>query len=456
MLKFYFLRKNYQLIFSILLIIFIPAALLFHTYFSVKSIQKNMDVELQRKALLVENVFNSVIYDSLDNRELLQQKITRIARNSPEIIAFDIVMPKEEKFEIIAGLDKEAIGTELDDLQNVMAWYENKTFAYLTKTSALSADQNLAKQQGEFGRFWVVVSPLHNEIGEKTALVIVKLSSKIIDDLIQQSVNRSYFILTIIICIILLLVASNSRLFQYALLFQKLKEVDKMKDDFISMASHELRTPITAIKGYTSMVLESFAGKIEGETKQGLERVVQSAERLDNLVGEMLDVSRIEQGRIKISLTPQEASFIVKEVIDELKVSAEEKGLRLIYSPTAEKLPPILADKDKLKQILINLIGNAIKYTFKGEITISLALKDKKISIKIRDTGVGMSAKQREGLFQKFYRIHTKETADVSGTGLGLWITKQLVEIMKGEIFIDSIENVGSEFTVLLPIAKSS
>lgn len=452
--KFNFLKKNYQLIFSILLIIFIPAALLFHTYFSVKSIQKNMDIELQRKALLVENVFNAVIYDSLNNRDLLQQKITRIAQNSPEIIAFDVVVPKEEKFEIIAGLDKEAIGTELDDLQNVMAWYENKTFAYLTKTSAPSSSQDISEQKGEFGRFWVVVSPLQNEIGEKTALVIVKLSSKIIDDLTQQSINRSYLILAIIICIILLLVASNSRLFQYALLFQKLKEVDKMKDDFISMASHELRTPITAIRSYASFVLESLTSKVKGETKQGLERVVQSAERLDNLVGEILDVSRIEQGRIKISLTPQEASSIVKEVIDELKVSAEEKGLRLIYPSAAEKLPPILADKDKLKQILINLIGNAIKYTFKGEVTVSTAFKDKKVSIKIRDTGVGMSAKQRENLFQKFYRVRTKETADVSGTGLGLWITKQLVEIMKGEIFVDSIENVGSEFTVLLPIAK--
>ena len=122
-------------------------------------------------------------------------------------------------------------------------------------------------------------------------------------------------------------------------------------------------------------------------------------------------------------------------------------------------MPALLVDKSRLNQVLVNLISNAIKYTPQGKVTLSAELwrgKNDMAKIKVSDTGLGMSAKDREKLFEKFYRVKTEKTANITGTGLGLWITRELVLLMKGEIYVDSIENVGTQVTVLLPLVKDT
>jgi signal transduction histidine kinase len=229
-----------------------------------------------------------------------------------------------------------------------------------------------------------------------------------------------------------------------------------MKDDFISMASHELRTPVTGIKGYVSMILDGTYGQVSDQVKTSLSIVENATDRLAVLVDDLLNVSRIEQGRIKITMEALNIAPIVKEIITELSVQAVAKKLELVYNPFQENFPPINIDPERLKQILINLIGNAIKYTPKGRVEVIIAEKSrgKTLEIKIKDTGIGMSAKDREKLFQKFYRVQNAATKEITGTGLGLWITKQLVELMGGTIMVDSMENSGTQFTIEFPVAK--
>ena len=153
------------------------------------------------------------------------------------------------------------------------------------------------------------------------------------------------------------------------------------------------------------------------------------------------------------SISPVE---IIRSILIELQGQADEKKLALAFLPHTKDFPIINIDKEKFKQILINLIGNSIKYTEKGKIEI--LSEEKKsgsiLEIKIKDTGIGMSAKAREGLFQKFYRIKTDKTEKIIGTGLGLWISKELVEKMKGKIMVDSIENVGTQMTLQFKIVQ--
>jgi len=255
------------------------------------------------------------------------------------------------------------------------------------------------------------------------------------------------------VLIIVLILASNTRLFEYAMLFRKLKEVDKMKDDFISMASHELRAPITAIRGYLSLFLEDAYGKLDDKPKGILRTTFNIATHLAGLVEDLLDVSRIEQGRMQMTLEKMPIEETVGEIVEQLHFEAEKKGLAFEYRRPAAPLPLIEADKSRLKQVLINLCSNAIKYTPSGSVTVTTEIKDgDKIEIKVTDTGLGMSAEARERLFQKFYRVKTDLTRDIPGTGLGLWITKQIVELMKGRIYVDSIEKVGTQVSVLLPV----
>jgi len=149
-----------------------------------------------------------------------------------------------------------------------------------------------------------------------------------------------------------------------------------------------------------------------------------------------------------------DVSQIIKDTVAELKIQADEKKLSLQYKLHRDHLPLIRVDSERFKQVLINLIGNAIKYTEKGGVEVITEEKDKgkMLEINIKDTGIGMSAKAQQRLFEKFYRVQNEKTADVVGTGLGLWITKKIVEMMRGSIRVSSIENVGTQATLRFPI----
>jgi signal transduction histidine kinase len=195
---------------------------------------------------------------------------------------------------------------------------------------------------------------------------------------------------------------------------------------------------------------------VDGKAREAMETTFHLATHLGTLVEDLLDVSRIEQGRIKMDFEDLEVEPLVKEIMAQMKFEAEKKKLAFEYEGARNALPLIRADKARLKQVVINLVSNAIKYTPSGSVSIATALKeDGMVEIRVIDTGLGMSAEQRERLFQKFYRVKTDETAEIPGTGLGLWITKKITEIMKGKIYCDSIENVGTQMSVLIPAVKS-
>lgn len=448
-----FLKKNIQLIYAIVLITLIPVAIIANTYLFIRSFSNTIDISLQREALMVAEVFNAGVENQLTAPDQLQTQLEATAKLNPDIVSMDIFVPDGDNFRDVASLDKTVVGQTSTNIQNVIAWHQNQAIAYQTNAGG-SSILNETVQLNE--RFWTVVAPLQDSSGNKQALLAVKLSLKIVDLLTQQTLFRSYLILAATILIIVLLLAMNTRLFQYAVLFRKIKEVDEMKDEFISMTSHELRTPITAIKGYLSMFLEGSFGKLPATATQNIKVVYDASDRLALLIEDLLNVSRIEQGRLEIKAEPVDAMKLVEGIVMELKVPAEQKGLYLKIEPPTEILREVSADQAKLKQVMVNIIGNAIKYTLKGGVNVTLTPKDNFLEIKVIDTGIGMSPKARERLFEKFYRVKTPETEAINGTGLGLWITKRLVEMMNGQIFVDSIEHVGTQVTVTLPYAKKT
>lgn len=230
----------------------------------------------------------------------------------------------------------------------------------------------------------------------------------------------------------------------------KEKEVEQLKQELISIATHELRTPITGMKGYIDMVLEGDTGELNSETKEVINEMSVINQRLADLVDDLLNVGRIEQGRIEIRPEKIELNQLVKETIKELNVQAEKKKLELKFEPI-ENLE-IKTDPERVKQVLVNLIGNSIKYTKQGFVKIELAKDGQKVLVSVSDSGIGMSKEQMAKLFEKFYRIKTPETRQITGTGLGLWITKKLVEMMGGEIKVSSEVGKGSVFTFSLPL----
>ncbi|MDO8498270.1 MAG: GAF domain-containing sensor histidine kinase [bacterium] len=236
----------------------------------------------------------------------------------------------------------------------------------------------------------------------------------------------------------------------------QLHQLDKLKDDFVSVASHELRTPMTAIRSYTWMALHRSDVPLSEKLKKYLDRTLLSTERLINLVNDMLNVSRIEAGTIEIRPAPFDMVQLVDEVIAEVGLKASERMIHLNVLKT--QLPEVFADQDKVHQVLLNLIGNALKFVpADGEITVSFISDGKVLETLVKDTGVGISKDDLPRLFQKFGRLDNSYVAAATsgGTGLGLFISRSLVELMKGRIWVSS-EGVGkgTTFTFSLPVAS--
>jgi len=242
---------------------------------------------------------------------------------------------------------------------------------------------------------------------------------------------------------------------------KRLVELDKLKSEFVSVASHELRTPMTAIKSYLWMALEGRGGELNEKQKYYISRGYKSVDRLIRLVNDMLNISRIESGRITIDLQSVDLITLVQEVVDEVLLRAKEVGVT-IEMQKPESLPHVLADQDKIKEVLFNLIGNSLKFTPKGgTITISFLLKDDLVQTSITDTGSGIAPEDKGKLFQKFGLLEgsyiTNQTSTQLGTGLGLYICRSIIDLHHGEIKAESEgRGKGSTFFFTLKIFKES
>lgn len=234
---------------------------------------------------------------------------------------------------------------------------------------------------------------------------------------------------------------------------KKLKKLDQAKSEFISIASHQLRTPLGTIKGFASMLLEGSYGEISEKVKKVLEKIFISNERLISLVNDLLDLSRIEAGKMQYDFDYRQIEDIVEEIKETLSFKAEEKGLYLKVNFPPRPLPKIKIDGAKIKEVISNLIENAIKYTKKGGVEVNFKQKDNLIRIIVSDTGIGISRDEMPLLFSKFSRGKNVGRIDANGTGLGLFVGRKIIEAHGGRIWAESKgENRGSKFTMELLI----
>lgn len=229
------------------------------------------------------------------------------------------------------------------------------------------------------------------------------------------------------------------------------KTLDKLKSQFVSMTSHELRTPLAAVQTYLDTLLEGFAGDLAEEQRAIIERCSQRVGALVSLVDDLLDVSRLESGRVERQIVVLDVAQVVGEVIELLRAAAEERGVAL-HADIPAALPALEMDREDLVRVLTNLVGNAIKYNRpQGRVTVRARDEGYYLRIEVEDTGLGIPREALPQLFSEFFRVKRPETAGITGTGLGLAIVKRTVEYYKGRVEVASELGVGSTFTVYLP-----
>jgi signal transduction histidine kinase len=224
-----------------------------------------------------------------------------------------------------------------------------------------------------------------------------------------------------------------------------------MKSDFISLASHQLRTPLSAIKTYTHMLAEGYMGEVNDTQKQSLRTIVDASNRMNELISTLLNVSRIESGNIVMALKPVDMKRMGHTVISELKHLSDEKHIKVIFNaPRHEYI--ISTDNLLMKEVVSNLISNAIKYTPEnGTVRVSLRHNRGEFRLSVKDNGIGIPKFAQEQIFTKFFRADNVIKRETTGTGLGLYLVKNLIEMLGGNIMFESVEHEGSTFHVTVP-----
>lgn len=233
---------------------------------------------------------------------------------------------------------------------------------------------------------------------------------------------------------------------------EEVKRMSKRKTDFVSSVSHELRTPLTSIKGYASILLAGKLGSLPEEIRLRLDKINRHSDELVQLVNDILDISRIESGKVAMKQESQDLKEIINRALDLLSGQLKEKQIELSLNILDEAYA-VLVDSGQIQRVFINIIGNAIKFIpLKGKITISSHKVNNKVQVDITDTGCGIPVEDKEAIFEEFYRVDNPINQQLKGTGLGLALVKRIIEAHSGKIWVKSKVNEGSTFSFTLPI----
>lgn len=367
-----------------------------------------------------------IVDDNKDNVELMYQIlegeylvmtafsgaecITKAISEQPDLILLDVNMPKMDGYETMQQLQQ-----------------DEKTKAIpVVFASAYYTEPSMIVKGLEQGAFDYLTKPINEDILLAKVRVVRRI--KCAEDEILQQKN------------------------ELELINEELESADKLKSIFLASMSHELRTPLNSIIGFTGLMLMQVAGTINDDQKEQLNRVKRNAAHLLELINDVLDISKVEAGKVELSIAEFDLVALVEEIILNIKPEVDAKGIALEVS-LPRKAVLIKNDSRRIRQILMNFMSNALKFTERGSIYVELSVKNtQQIVITIKDTGIGIKVEDMERLFEPFQQITSDLTNQYKGTGLGLYLCNKLSSLIGGNIQVTSEEGEGSQFSLTLPI----
>lgn len=432
---------------------------------------KNLELAERNKTLSLLRKIDAVILSKVTDIQQIAQQVTNIVVDETEYIKLIIILLFDQKKNILYTLAT----SQTESVRRAELEVNN---AFHTITLPLAEESNIIvtsvkekrmKRTNHLADLLPSITPDEaktiQEIIGNTSLLIYPLIAReeiigaIILGIDEKEKPLSFYQIDLIDRLpgIVAISIDNGLLYKgLQTANDQLTQLDKMKDEFVSLASHELKTPLTAIKSYLWLVLNQNFHKIQDKRELYIERSYTATERLIKMVNNMLNISRIESGRLTINLQKIDLIDLLKDAITELTSTAQRQNVQIIFQPSFNTLL-VLADPEKTRGVIINLIGNAIKFTpANGAITVSITQKNELVEIAIKDTGRGINQDDLGKLFQKFEMIGKdvlKRQDTQEGTGLGLYISKSIIELMGGRIWAQSEgENKGSTFYFTLKL----
>ena len=437
-------RSKLELIYSVSIILAIPLLLGLNTILLINSTRTAFNAELKRKADLINATIAESNADTIEAQSYdeLNSTLERLEDSQPAIRQTQIVVKDDAGYTIVANGngDPQDINPSRE-LQINIAYERKQPVAQFINMS----------DNGRSSQAWNVATPVIKD-NEVIAVVNSSILTTDAEEAIDKAFLTSFLVMIGSVIVIVGLLFRHFRLVGYVQLLAKQRELNQTMSDFLSVATHELKAPTSIIKGYISNVMDGTFGPVDPKINEQLATALAQTDRLNSLVHDLLNVNKIDQGKIEYNLTVVDSAKILSSLADTYKRIAEDKGLKFEVYPL-ESAAPVKVDEGRLQEIFTNLIDNAIKYTAQGTVTVSQFEKDNKIITNFKDTGFGISPEARKRLFQRFYRVKTDNTKNIGGTGLGLWIIKQYIESMGGTIEVESLEGAGSNFIVSFPKA---
>lgn len=428
------LKKYPQLFWTIFVAVIITGAFIAVAQLFIGIAQDAQERLINVRIGSIQDSLSEFVVLKEDSREKIDSAIINLMIQNPTILDFTFYTKEDDKFKVFVSSDKTKLNTVTTEIP----------LAAQLALNDVSNSYTLEIQNPD-ERLYQTFRSLTQD-GEVVGLISTTQTLSQADLVVENNIRNGIIVFIFILILVMFLFFRHSKIIDYVSLYEELKGVDQLKDDFISMASHELKTPLAAIRGYSEYITEG--DEIPEEYKEYSRRIDISSKQLALLVEDMLDVSRLQQGRMQFDIKKVLVPDFVKNILPDFEALAKAKNLKLSYEHDGLKLAYSMVDETRLRQILVNIVGNSIKYTKQGEVKIKLSNTDEDIEIRISDTGIGMSEEERKKLFEKFYRIRNEETKDIKGTGLGLWITKQLIEKMDGTLSVESIKGVGTHMIV--------
>jgi len=437
-------KEKLEIFYSVTIIISIPLLLAVNTIYLIRTTRSAYNSELRTKA----DVVNAVLAESFraeiegDSFTKISSQLNAIQKQQTDITQAMLVQRQNGNYFIVSRANDAPTTLSPGTEMQTKIVYERK----VPVSKLINTTVNRQATQG-----WNVATPVFDANNNVMAVSFSTIAITRAQAIINKAFTQSFVIMLISIVVIVVLLFRHFRLVGYIQLLARQREINQTMSDFLSVATHELKAPTSIIKGYIANVMDDTTSPISDGIREQLQVALLQTERLNNLVKDLLNVSRVEQGRVQYNIESVDSTNIIDVIVQTFTPIANEKGLTVSFTKPAQPLF-VKADAGRVQEIFTNLIDNAIKYTPEGSVFITQSINGPTIITSIRDTGLGMSTENRKRLFQRFYRIQNEQTKNISGTGLGLWIIKQYIEAMGGKINVASKEGEGTEFTVTLPM----
>ncbi len=421
------MRSNNRLMFVGLLVFIFPILFVLVTQSFFDTAYSNIETSEKRRVGMLHDALAIMLSDYPLNSYQVKDFIDTQKTQNEDILEVRIVEKNNTGFLILESFTPEKIGS-----------YEPTIDVY--QTTFATNDSFIFEFENGSWRTWQAVRAVSVKNGS-TYYIFTEHSFKTIDGVMSARKQQSYLGLTAIFLFLIGLAYWFARQTDWQKKHSLLQENLKERDLFTNMIAHEFRTPLTAVRGYASFLEESET--LSSNERQYVDTIQLSANRMLALINDFLEVAKIQSGKTVVEKVSTDIQPIIAAVLQVLLPLAKEKNLNLLYKPLA--VPLVLNTDSKLMhQVLQNLISNSIKYTPQGMVEISTDVSPHLVTIRIKDTGMGISAEDQQKLFAPFSRVGGVEKTSTPGTGLGMWITKQYVELLGGSVSVESIKNVGT------------